>query len=132
MNPYIRVAYSPLTLHWLAFTRRFERLYPPVQQVINALSSRPGFNARRTQRAGDHVIDKVWVWDERSEGVLASLRNEDVPLRDLEEAKGALNGSWQRVVRTATAGQFCGVRGLLYINEKAAVGESSWAAEDVP
>lgn len=132
MNPYIRVAYSPFTLHWLAFTRRFERLYPPIQRAINTLSSRPGFNPRREQREGDRVINKVWVWDERSEGVLASLRNENVPLRDLEEAKGALNGSWQRVVRTATAGQFCGVRGLLYINEKAAVGESSWAAEDVP
>ncbi|KAM0716510.1 hypothetical protein Q7P37_007955 [Cladosporium fusiforme] len=131
MNPYIRVAYSPRTLHWLAFTRRFERLYPWIHQFVNFLSSRPGFNPRRTQKAGDRVIDKVWVWDDQSKRILDGLRGSDTPALD-EKARKRLHGSWQQVVRTATAGQFCGVRGLLYINEHPKEGESNWAMEDVP
>lgn len=133
MNPYVRVAYSSATLRWLPFTRRFERLYPVVQQLINRISARPGFNPRRTQRAGEHVVDRVWVWDEESKKALQHAGGGDIiPPPDGLIGNPQLNGSWQEVARTATAGQFCGMRGLLYINEHPKEGEGKWGFNHVP
>lgn len=129
MNPYIRVAYSPIVLRWLPFTRRFERLYSWAQSLVNNISARPGFNPRRTQQAGDEVIDRVWVWDAASQRVLQTLGESGARVSG---ATSNLNGSWQQISRTAAAGQFCGLRSLLYINEHPKVGENAWAFEDVP
>ena len=124
MNPYVRVAYSSLTLRWLPFTRRFERLYPWVQGAVNRLAGLPRFNPRRLQRPGERVVDKVWVWDEASRRVLQQGG------RRLD--RSGLNGTWAQVVRTATAGGFCGLRSLLYIDERPEEGGRGWAFEDVP
>lgn len=131
MNPYIRVAYSPSVLRWLPFVRRFERLYPWIHHFVNRISARPGLNPRRTQQAGEEVVDKVWVWDEQSQEVLQTLGESGLKLSN-EAAQSKLNGSFQEVARTATAGQFCGIRSLLYINEHPKEGEGAWGFEDVP
>lgn len=120
MNPYVRVAYDYSTLKWLPFTRRFERLYGPIQSLINALAHMPGYNPRRTQQPGDRVIDKVWVWDEASRAAMKEGRSE------------GLHGSFQSVERVATPGQYCGFRNLLYINEHPEEGEGKWGFETVP
>ena len=120
MNPYVRVAYDYTTLKWLPFTRRFERLYTPVQSLINALAHLPGYNPRRTQQPGDRVVDKVWVWDEASQAAMREGKAQN------------LHGSFQSVERVATPGQFCGFRNLLYINEHPEEGEGKWGFEKVP
>ena len=132
MNPYVRVAYSPTVLRWLPFTRRFERLYPWAQSLINSISVRPSFNPRRTQQPGEQVTDRVWVWDEASQNVLQILGESGLRVSHEAATTSNLNGSWQQVSRTATAGQFCGLRSLLYINEHPKFGEKSWAVADVP
>ena len=132
MNPYIRVAYSPTVLRWLQFTRRFERLYTWVQSLVNNISARPSFNPRRTQQPGEEVIDKVWVWDVSSQQVPQTLGEGGVRVSQEAAATSKLNGSWQKVSRTATAGQFCGIRSLLYINEHPKAGEKPWAFAAVP
>lgn len=131
MNPYIRVAYSPSVLHWLALTRRFERLYPWIHRLVNKLAARPGFNPRRTQTAGEQVMDTVWVWGHASQQTVQTIgaHSEQVPGA---VASTQLDGHWEQVARTATAGQFCGVRSLLYINEHPKSGEKNWGDEDVP
>jgi hypothetical protein len=132
MNPYIRVAYTPAVLHWLQFTRRFERLYPWAQSFVNRISARPSFNPRRTQQPGDEVLDRVWVWDPPSQRMLQTLGESGVRISQEVAATSKLNGSWEEVARTATAGQFCGLRSLLYINKHSKVGEKPWAFADVP
>jgi hypothetical protein len=132
MNPYVRVAYTPAVLCWLQFTRRFERLYPWVHTFVNHISARPSFNPRRTQQAGEEVADKIWVWDAPSQRMLQTLGESGVRVSQEVAAASNLNGSWQEVSRKATAGQFCGVKSLLYINEHPKVGEKPWAFADVP
>lgn len=132
MNPYVRVAYTPTVLRWLQFTRRFERLYPWAQTLVNRISARPGFNPRRSQQAGEEVVDRVWVWDAPSQRILQTLGESGVRVPQEVAATSSLNGSWQQVSRTATAGQFCGLRSLLYINEHPKVGEKPWLFAKVP
>jgi len=124
MNPYIRVAYRKSVLHWLPLTKRFERLYPPFQTMVNWIAERPSFNPRRLQQPGEEVIDRVWVWDDDT---LEKLRNHtagDLP--------GELHGTYKEVRRVAMPGQFCGHRKLSYINEYPMKGEKNWANEQAP
>lgn len=130
MNPYIRVAYSPSVLHWLAFTRRFERLYPWVHRVVNRIASRPRFNPRRTQQTGEVVVDKVWVWDVKSQHKMPKGKERGVGPSSAKSSD-KLDGHFEPVVRVATPGQFCGVRNLFYINEHPKAGEKHWG-EDAP
>lgn len=130
MNPYIRVAYSPSVLRWLAFTRRFERLYPWIHRIANRVASRPRFNPRRTQQTGEVVVDKVWIWDLEDQHKMQKEKEYGAigPGANLSDES---DDHWEQVVRIATAGQFCGVRNLLYINEHPKAGEKHWG-EDVP
>jgi len=132
MNPYVRVTYTPAVLCWLQFTRRFERLYPWVHTFVNRISARPSFNPRREQQAGEEVLDKIWVWDAPSQRLLQTLGESGVRVSQAVAAASNLNGSWQEVSRKATAGQFCGLKSLLYINEHPKVGEKPWSFADVP
>jgi len=122
MNPYVRVAYSRSVLAWLPFTKRFERLYPFVQSIINVIGQRPGYNPRRLEQPGDEVVDRVWQWDEES---LTPMRNGTVG----QSTKG-LQGSFHEVQRIAQPGQFCGSRKLLYIkNHAERKGGKKWGTE---
>jgi hypothetical protein len=124
--------YTPTVLRWLQFTRRFERLYPWIHNLVNRISARPSFNPRRAQQPGDEVLDRVWVWDPPSQRMLQTLGESGVRISQEIAATSKLNGSWEEVSRTATAGQFCGLRSLLYINEHPKVGEKPWAFAEVP
>ena len=97
LNPYIRVAYDTKTLSWLAFTRRFERLYAPIHRILNWWTGMPGVNPRRTEEPGQLVVDRVWVQDYEQGNVTAT--------------PGV--GEWQNVQRMAQPGGFCGSRMLL-------------------
>ena len=110
MNPFVRVAYSKETLHWLHFTRRFERLYSIPHNIINHLVGLPWFNPRRTERPGTKVDEQVWVLDNGNE----------------------VGGSLQTVTREATGDGFCGVRMLQLIKETPRNGEKNWEVMPVP
>nr|POE59367.1 hypothetical protein CFP56_24636 [Quercus suber] len=123
MNPYVRVAYSAMTLRWLGFTRRFERLFPPVHLLANWIAARPGHNPRRLEQPGQVVTDRVWGWDAASQAATSDERKVD---------KEALQGTFHDVQRVAAPGGFCGSRVLLYINEAPLDGESKWGSAIAP
>lgn len=113
MNPYVRVAYDANTLSWLAFTRRFERLYPIIHRVLTNMVGFPGFNPRRTEEAGELVTDRVWMYDDPN--YLTS---------------GDFKGAFKDVERIALPGGFCGSRKLLALGEGKERG--SWFFAEIP
>ncbi|EME44974.1 glycosyltransferase family 69 protein [Dothistroma septosporum NZE10] len=123
MNPYIRVSYDSWVLPWLSFTKRFERLYTPVQSIVSAIAGMPFHNERRTQQPGEEVVDKVWVWDAQT---LTKLKAGTVKSPD------DMNGHFHEIHRTAQPGGFCGLRKLLYITENPVEGERKWGTEKLP
>ena len=110
MNPFVRVAYDSTTLSWLAFTRRFERLYTPIHWLIDVSTSKPRFNPRRHERAWQQVEETVWV------------SNETLPN----------NGSFHQVTRTASHAGFCGRRGLALIKQDIKEGDRNWEVVQAP
>ncbi|KAK4953831.1 hypothetical protein LTR10_008435 [Elasticomyces elasticus] len=122
MNPYVRVAYSKTVFRWLRLSKRIEWLYSPMQRLLNVVASRPGFNARRLEKPGDHIIDRVWVWENDSQH----------RKRPIDEPMSNTLGSYRSVQRLASPGAFCGVRHLSFINEHARNGEKRWATERAP
>ncbi|KAK3696900.1 hypothetical protein LTR37_017730 [Vermiconidia calcicola] len=118
MNPYVRVAYSDSVLAWLPFTKRFERLYPFVQAVVNAIGQRPSYNPRQSQEPGDEVVDQLWQWDEESPVALRKSTDGELSNR--------LHGSFQDAKRIARPGQFCGRRRQTYMRERTGKGEGHW------
>lgn len=125
MNPYIRVAYSTSVLNWLHISRRFERLMTPIQTIATWIVGFPDFNPRREQQPGEEVSDRVWIWDDASKKAMKDGTVSSLP-------GGVPHGKFEEVLRTATPGQFCGTRRLLYINENPGKGESKWGDERVP
>lgn len=120
MNPYIRVAYDEKTLGWLALTRRPERLYSFVHNIMDHVAGLPSFNPRRTEEPGDRVTEKVWKYDDPKMALSGNITT------------GGLKGSYQEVNRTAGPGGFCGGRKLLLINEHPQEGESKWINLPIP
>jgi hypothetical protein len=112
-NPYVRVAYDSRTLGWLALTRRGERLYAFVQNLLNHMVGLPFPNPRRLEQPGVEVVDKVWVWDDKMHG------------------SGA-KGSYKEIKRIADPGRFCGGRMLYVLNEDPKPGEKKWVVLPVP
>jgi hypothetical protein len=110
MNPYVRVAYDPKTLSWLHLTRRPERLYFLVHNILNHAVGKPGKNPRRFTEPGSHVTEVVWK-------------------PDSQLAEG---GRFEEVERVADPGRFCGSRKLLGLNEHPKEGESRWMRVDIP
>ncbi|KAJ5712218.1 hypothetical protein N7493_008686 [Penicillium malachiteum] len=108
MNPYVRVAYDYRTLSWLGITRRFEKLYPLVHNIVNHLVGMPWLNPRRTEGPGQRVHEVVWIPDERHSG----------------------GGSFQSVDRIAGNDGYCGRRGLQVILENREPGQKGY--EDIP
>lgn len=124
MNPYVRVAYSKSVLDWLWFTRRFERLYTPVQSVVNWIGGRPTFNPRRLEKPGDDVKDKVWQWDADTEAAIQNGTVDSLP--------HGMHGMFTEVRRKALPGSFCGYRSLSYLHETPTKGGKKWSHEQVP
>jgi len=113
INPFVRVAYDTKTLSWLAFTRRFELLYPIVHRILNYCVDLPGYNPRRTEEAGQLVTDRVFVYD-----------------MEQWNKTGNVSGSYQDVERVALAGGFCGKRMLLALPDDSSGG--SWFYYQAP
>ncbi|KAL4874985.1 cryptococcal mannosyltransferase 1-domain-containing protein [Aspergillus karnatakaensis] len=61
MNPYVRVAYDPVTLYWLGVTRRVERAFTLVHYLGNWLVGLPWVNHRRGEVVGEKYQDVVYV-----------------------------------------------------------------------
>ncbi|MCJ1310373.1 hypothetical protein MMC25_004037 [Agyrium rufum] len=111
-NPYIRVAYSDQVLVWLAFMRRFERLYSLPQYIASLILRLPKRNPFRVVRKDEFFDNEVWVPD----GTLAG------------------NGSWQIRREKAGAGKYCGVREMQLMRERDERGKDGrpWETVGVP
>ena len=110
MNPFVRVAYSQRTLDWLAFTRRFERLYTIPQWIINRAVGLPWYNPRRSEQARSWIERKVWVPDYNLE----------------------TGGSFQMLNRKSKGDGFCGRQGLQLLRTSHQAGEKNWEEVPVP
>jgi hypothetical protein len=115
MNPYIRVAYDERTLSWLSLTRRPERLYSIVHDILNNVVGMPYAANRGHEEVGDIYTDKWWEYDDPVRGLAANATNED------------FNGHWAEAKRIAEPGGWCGGNNLLVINEKPEHGEGKWS-----
>ncbi|KAH6712546.1 cryptococcal mannosyltransferase 1-domain-containing protein [Leptodontidium sp. MPI-SDFR-AT-0119] len=61
MNPYVRTSYSASTHSHIWLAKRFERLFSPVQRVLNYWAGMPRWNYRRLEREGEKVRDRLWI-----------------------------------------------------------------------
>lgn len=110
MNPYVRVAYDTTTLSWLGLSRRIERLYTPIQYMINLIVGLPRYNHRRAEQAWDEVQETVWS------------PNATLPA----------GGSFKLVDRIATHAGFCGTKALQVLKDDPLPGEKMWEFIPVP
>ncbi|KAF2201143.1 hypothetical protein GQ43DRAFT_440874 [Delitschia confertaspora ATCC 74209] len=120
MNPFVRVAYDPQTLRWLSLSRRPERLYSLIHNVLSHMVGFPMFNPRRTEEPGETIVDKKWEF-----GLPVSTNLYNV-------SRFGSAGSYPESERVATPGGFCGGRKLLLINESPAEGEGKWVNMPIP
>jgi hypothetical protein len=121
INPYVRVAYDSASLSWLPYTRRAERLYPPIHNILSKLLGMPAHNPRRLEQPGDEIVEKVWRYDENDENI-SKFRN----------ASRLLIPSYHVVERIAGPGGFCGRRQLSVLNSGAREGEKNWMTIPLP
>ncbi|KAH7065952.1 cryptococcal mannosyltransferase 1-domain-containing protein [Paraphoma chrysanthemicola] len=89
MNPYIRVAYDERTLSWLSLTRRPERLYSLIHDILNKCMGMPDRTNRMTEEPGTVVTDTWWVYDDPVRGLAPNATTED------------FRGHWAQVDRVA-------------------------------
>ncbi|CZR66866.1 uncharacterized protein PAC_16767 [Phialocephala subalpina] len=61
MNPYVRTAYSSSAFAYIGTAKRFERVFSPLQRILNYFASMPRFNYRRAEKEGQIVHDKLWI-----------------------------------------------------------------------
>jgi hypothetical protein len=119
-NPYIRVAYDSRTLSWLWLTRRTERLYSFVHNMLNNIIGMPYLNPRRLEQPGDVVVERVWSWDQTGQQATQV------------EAGNVPQGKYHDVKRVAGPGRFCGGRALLVLNDNPKPGEKKWMSVPLP
>ncbi|OJJ43270.1 hypothetical protein ASPZODRAFT_136484 [Penicilliopsis zonata CBS 506.65] len=110
MNPFVRVAYDSTTLSWLSTTRRFERLYSFLHNLINHLVGLPWYNERRAEVPGQSVQEKVWVANDQMVG----------------------GGSFEVLERIAGNDGYCGRRGLQVIVEHRVKGKKGYESIPIP
>lgn len=120
MNPYIRVAYDTNTLSWLSLTRRPERLYSVIHDILNRAVGFPLYNPRRLEEPGQQVTDTIWEYDDPVKAYLPNATEEE------------LKGQFRQVQRTSHGGGYCGGRNLLVINETPEQGEGKWGRIEPP
>ena len=114
MNPYVRVAYDVSTFRWLRYTRRIERLYSPLQNIINHMIGMPWSNPRRLEQPGDTAEEQVWKYQETGKS------------SQPDKIDSSPIGSYIPVNRTVEPGRFCGVRKLFILKENPGKGEKKW------
>jgi hypothetical protein len=110
MNPFVRVAYDHRTLSWLGVTRRFERLYSFLHNLINHFVGLPWHNPRRAEVPGQSVQETVWIPDAAQDG----------------------GGAFKTVDRIAGNDGYCGRRGLQVIVEDRKPGQKGFENIPVP
>ncbi|KAL4885324.1 cryptococcal mannosyltransferase 1-domain-containing protein [Aspergillus karnatakaensis] len=110
MNPFVRVAYDSRTFSWLRITRRPERLYTLIHNILSPIVGLPRFNTRRTEVPGQRVWETAWITDESEEE----------------------GGSFQEAKRIASNDGFCGRPGLQVIIEDREEGEAGWESLPFP
>jgi hypothetical protein len=115
VNPYIRVAYTARAHAWLAFTRRFERLYAFPHWVATAFARLPSKQQRRVEEPGERVVHREWVYDGPE---LPMPTNQTVTLEEV--------GHWRDVKRVARPGGFCGTHFMLTLKEHWEPDERMW------
>ena len=120
INPYVRVAYDLSTLRWLPYTRRMERLYPWIHNIIDHVIGMPWYNPRRLEQPGDEVQEMVWEYGKTG----GSFKPDKVG--------SSLLGSYSTINRTVRPGRFCGTRKLLVLRENPKKGEKKWMEISVP
>lgn len=110
VNPYVRVAYDSRTLSWLWFSKRIEKLYPPIHFIADWLVNLPHYNPRRHEKAWEMVEEMVWDGD--------GIDNE--------------HGHWRMVQRLAKHDGFCGKRALQVLTTNSSEGQRNWEVFDPP
>ena len=110
MNPFIRVAYGAKSFKWLDFSRRFERVYTPIQYLVDIIAAMPAYNPRRAETAWDQIEERLWV----------------------ANTSMSSGGSFDSVLRTATHSGFCGRRGLPVIKKNFREGARNWEFVPLP
>ena len=110
VNPYVRVAYSESVLWKLKYSRRIERLYSPLQWLVNSLAGMPTYNPHREVLEGQQFQEEVWR-------------------PDLQSPAG---GDWEMRNRTARNGMYCGVREMQLITQGERSWESNWENVMIP
>jgi hypothetical protein len=123
MNPYIRVAYDTTTLSWLSLTRRPERLYALIHDILNKQVNMPGPNDRLYEEIGETYKETVWEYDDPKK-----VYEYGAGIAPPEERKG----HWKEISHVAGPGGFCGGRNLLVINETPDQGEGKWGRISPP
>jgi hypothetical protein len=120
MNPYIRVAYDERTLSWLSLTRRPERLYSWIHDILNNAMGMPYPTNRVHEEPGNPAKDTWWQYADPVRGLAANATDQD------------FNGGWVDVERVTEPGGWCGGQNLLVISEKPEHGEGKWSKIDAP
>lgn len=110
VNPYVRVAYDTRTLSWLWFSKRIEKLYPPIHFIADWLVNLPHYNPRRSEKPWHTVQETVWDGE--------GMDNE--------------HGSWRTVQRLAKHDGFCGKRALQVLTTNSTEGERNWEVFEPP
>jgi hypothetical protein len=110
MNPFVRVAYDARSHSWLWTTRRFEKLYPFIHNILSHLVGFPRYNPRRTELSGQKIMDTIWVPG---------------------DGKGK-EGKVRTTEREAGNDGFCGRRGLEVLVEKRMSGQDGFEPIKVP
>ena len=108
MNPFVRVAYDPHTLSWLWVTRRFEKLFSIIHNIVNHMIGLPWFNPRREEVSGHTVNDTVFVRDQNG------------------------GSSFQFRERNTSHDGFCGRQGLQVIVAHREEGTKGWETIPIP
>ena len=110
MNPFVRVGYTAGTFKWLGFTRRWERVYTPIQYMVDIIAAMPKYNPRRAEQPWDSVDEEVWI------------ANSSKPL----------GGSFESIPRLATHSGYCGRRRLPVIKKNFREGSRNWEFLKIP
>lgn len=90
MNPYVRTAYDLETFNGLGLGRRFERMLPFFQNVINHVVGLPFENTRRLIKKGQPLSKTVFEHNPESD-----------------------DGSWRTESLPARPGGYCAIRNLM-------------------
>jgi len=93
MNPYVRTAYSAGAFKYIWLAKRFERLFGPLQGILNRFAHLPRWNYRRGEVEGSVVGDRLWLsyhgHPTAAEALAAEEEEEDV------NEVGGMGGQWQ-------------------------------------